>query len=304
MPQTPTYPTGETIDPIEHHDTHEGLATGDLDSPSNKMSTFRSETFNDYIASGGLWSADDLAVDLLASMTSVVAYIGGVRVLANAVSARAFTASKDTYIDLGDDGVIDYNEVANDATPPTLATNHIRLGVVVTDGTTTTTLFDRRNLSPRTIGRCKLTEGTADTLLIDSIPSFAFLELRTFIFATGAISTNLQLNEDTGNNYNYRRSVNGAADTTSINQTSFGLRGITDQNEIDLFKIVNIATEEKISIGNAEVSGAAGPGNAATRVEYVHKWANTTDQINRIDYNNTGAGSLDTGSILLLKGYN
>ena len=48
MPQTPTYPTGETIDPTEHHDTHEGLADGSLATANNKLETFRSESFYNF----------------------------------------------------------------------------------------------------------------------------------------------------------------------------------------------------------------------------------------------------------------
>jgi hypothetical protein len=86
----------------------------------------------DFVVSGLVWSGDSYASTLNASMTAGYAYISGTRVTIAAVTARAFTASKDTYIDLGSDGTLDYNEVANNAPSPALAADHIRIGIIVT----------------------------------------------------------------------------------------------------------------------------------------------------------------------------
>lgn len=86
----------------------------------------------DFIVSGMVWSGDSYGSTRAASMTAGYAYISGVRVTVAAVTARSFTASKDTYIDLGSDGVLDYTEVANNAASPALAANHIRVGIIVT----------------------------------------------------------------------------------------------------------------------------------------------------------------------------
>jgi len=95
---------------------------------------FREDQY-DFVASGGVWTADSAGSTKNGSMTAVVAYIGGLRVTASAITAKVFTASKDTYVDLGSDGVVDYNEVANNAASPALAASHLRLAVVTTDGT-------------------------------------------------------------------------------------------------------------------------------------------------------------------------
>lgn len=63
-----------------------------------------------------------------------------------AVTGHAFTASQDTYVDVGNDGTIDYNAVANGAGAPALAADHIRLAKVVTDGTTITGITDLRTI--------------------------------------------------------------------------------------------------------------------------------------------------------------
>lgn len=96
-----------------------------------KPVTRTSEGSHDFVASGCVWTGDAYASTLLASMTAGVVYISGVRIAVSAVSARAFTASKDTYIDLGSDGTLDYTEVANNAASPALAADHIRVGIIV-----------------------------------------------------------------------------------------------------------------------------------------------------------------------------
>lgn len=86
----------------------------------------------DFVASGCVWSGDAYGSTRVASMTSGVVYIGGVKVTVPAVTSRTFTASRDTYIDVGTDGVVDYSEVTNNAASPALASWHIRLGIIIT----------------------------------------------------------------------------------------------------------------------------------------------------------------------------
>lgn len=97
-------------------------------SPETRMS----ESQFDYVASGCVWSGDAYASTRNASMTSGVVYIGGKRVTVSAVTARSFTASKDTYIDVDNTGTLGYSEVTNNAASPALAANSIRLAIIVT----------------------------------------------------------------------------------------------------------------------------------------------------------------------------
>lgn len=48
---------------------------------------------------------------------------------------KAFTASKDTYVDVGTNGTIDYTEVSNGADEPSLESGHLRLFKVVSTAT-------------------------------------------------------------------------------------------------------------------------------------------------------------------------
>jgi hypothetical protein len=90
----------------------------------------------DHVASGGVWSGDAYASTRNASMTTLVCYINGLPITIAAVTARSFTASKDTYIDVlsnGDNtGTLVYTEVTNNAASPALASNSIRIGIIVT----------------------------------------------------------------------------------------------------------------------------------------------------------------------------
>lgn len=101
--------------------------------------TFRDEATADFVASGGVWT-EDSAPSLNGDMTAMIAYVAGIRLDVSAVNNRAFTASKDTYVDIGSDGTIDYTEVTNGAASPALAASHMRIAKIVTDGTNITTI--------------------------------------------------------------------------------------------------------------------------------------------------------------------
>ncbi len=123
--------TGSTVimAPVDKWFT--ALASGELSTDP-----LRTELFFDYIASGMIWSGDAYGSTRNASMTSGVVYIGGRRLTAAAVSARSFTASKDTYVDASDNGdgtaLLTYTEVANNAASPALAANSVRVAIIVT----------------------------------------------------------------------------------------------------------------------------------------------------------------------------
>lgn len=102
-----------------------------LDTASS-INTRLSEGFFDFVASGCVWSGDSYGSTRNASMTAGVVYISGKRITVAAVTARTFTASKDTYIDVDSNGTVGYTEVANNAASPALAAGSIRIGIIVT----------------------------------------------------------------------------------------------------------------------------------------------------------------------------
>lgn len=94
----------------------------------------------DYVVSGCVWSGDSYGSNRNASMTAGVLYIGGRRHTVALVTARTFTASKDTYVDALSNGdgtcTLVYTEVANNAASPSLAANSVRIAIIVTGAST------------------------------------------------------------------------------------------------------------------------------------------------------------------------
>lgn len=112
-----------------------GTFTSDITEKGTTLTTMRDELGYDYVASGGIWTGDSYGSTRNASMTALVCYINGQRGTISAVTARSFTASKDTYIDvLNNSGTFSlvYTEVTNNAASPALAAGSIRIGIIVT----------------------------------------------------------------------------------------------------------------------------------------------------------------------------
>ena len=114
-------------------------AVSKLEDAGTPLSTYRSNYLYDFVYSGGVWSGDSYGSTRNASMTAMVCYINGRRISISAVTARSFTASKDTYVDVLDNadgtGTLVYTEVANNAASPALAANSIRIAIIVTGAT-------------------------------------------------------------------------------------------------------------------------------------------------------------------------
>lgn len=116
-------------------------AVGKLEDRGIALDTYRAGMVFNYVVSGGVWTADAAGSTRNASMTAITVMINGQLLNSTnsaglaAVTARTFTASKDTYIDIlntAGAGTIVYTEATNDAASPALAANSIRIGIVVT----------------------------------------------------------------------------------------------------------------------------------------------------------------------------
>lgn len=96
-----------------------------------------SEIIADHVASGCVWSGDAYASTRVASMTSGVVYISGKRLTVASVTSRTFTASKDVYVDLKDNGdgtavPVYYDNTTNAASPSfATTTGTMRIAIVV-----------------------------------------------------------------------------------------------------------------------------------------------------------------------------
>lgn len=109
-----------------------------VDIPAGPASpvTRDSEHLFDHVASGIVITGDSYGSNRNASMTAGIVYINGRRISISSVSARTYTASRDTYIDILDNldgtGTVVYTEVTNNNASPALASNSLRVGIVVT----------------------------------------------------------------------------------------------------------------------------------------------------------------------------
>ncbi len=117
--------------------------------------------------------------------------------------------------------------------------------------------------------------------------------------SNGTLSTTF--NNDTGSNYSFRKSTNGGADGTFTGQASIAEGYSQSQIAFLNIFIINNASNEKLVIANTVLADGTGAGTAPTRIEYVGKWANTSNQITEIDLDSSG-GNFDSHSMIKVWG--
>ena len=152
--------------------------------------------------------------------------------------------------------------------------------------------------------------GSGDDFDTGTFTSTKFLKVLYHLEATGGdINGQNRVGNttiDSGNNYAYRYSQNGAADSTSTSTNLLYESSATSNDGESGFRvlyIVNIASEEKLIIGFSVDQVASGAGTAPNRLEVTHKWANTSNQINIVGgHNNSGTGDFTSDTDLSVLG--
>lgn len=125
---------------------------------------------------------------------------------------------------------------------------------------------------------------------------------------TSTVEIGITFNNDTGNNYNTRRSNNGGADATTLTAASLQPRGSGTSNTEHVFMVGyiynNSASTYKSIISDMIVDKAAtGAGFAPDRTEFVGRWDDTSAQITRVDLVRvSGTGNYASGSRLIVYG--
>ncbi len=114
-----------------------GTLTAAAFNASINPNTLINETTFPFVSTGLVWST---VSGLNGTMTSGVLYFNGIRVSVNSVASNAFTASKDTYIDIDVNGNITYQAVTNNAASPAITANSIRVAIVITNGSAITVI--------------------------------------------------------------------------------------------------------------------------------------------------------------------
>ena len=121
----------------------------------------------------------------------------------------------------------------------------------------------------------------------------------------GSIDTYLRANGDTGANYACSESINGASDTARTSGAIFFGRpgyGFVGDMFCNHF-IINNASNEKLCISHFSIRDGTGATVAPARAEVASKWANTSNQITRLEVADNGGGTdYDTGSIIKVWG--
>jgi len=143
---------------------------------------------------------------------------------------------------------------------------------------------------------------SGDKLDSGTITAYHHLKVVIHTIATGgAIKENITFNNDSGGNYNRRRSNDHASDSTDSNQTQLEVYGDGTQDRYLVLDILNDPSEPKLLIGRYNVN-TPGAGNVPTRSEWIGRWNNTSAQITQIEVDNDGSGSYDTGSQMTIWG--
>lgn len=155
------------------------------------------------------------------------------------------------------------------------------------------------------LGRTTLS-GAGDTITVSGLPARKYLQIRYTVFDTGgAVGSNIRFNGDTGNNYAYTYSLDGAAATTGASQSSIFFRaGTQAAAATGVMEVFNIATDEKPCVGQMTTNNAAGAGTVPNGGVISGKWVNTSDQITEVSLINVGAGDYAIGSEVVVLGHN
>jgi hypothetical protein len=149
-----------------------------------------------------------------------------------------------------------------------------------------------------------LSGGAATSLTSNAFTSKKYLWIQCYVDMTTTQNPAYRIGNttlDTGSNYSTRDSQSGGTDNTRVSQT-FIHSGINTGNMFTNFFIVNNASNEKLMIQHGVQQETAGAGNAPSRTERVHKWAQTSSQADIFGLINTGSGNFGTGTIMKIWG--
>ena len=130
-----------------------------------------------------------------------------------------------------------------------------------------------------------------------------YMILSSFRMATGG-NPYVRLNSDTGNFYNQRYGVNGGDSTFQTGRGRYGwVAGINTLPYFHVDFAANIATKEKLLVGNTVHQNTAGAGNAPNRGEGVWKHSQTSNPITSVNHWDNSGGNYESGSECVVLGW-
>lgn len=155
------------------------------------------------------------------------------------------------------------------------------------------------------LGRTTL--GVAGDTITVSVAARKYLQIFYAVQGTGgSTQRTFRFNGDTGNNYAYRYSVNGGADTTGTSASSLIVADTSSSTNVIMgrFDVLNIAANEKVLVGQTVLGENTGAGNVPSKWESSGKWVNTSNQITSVTLLNAAAGDFAIGSQVVVLGHN
>lgn len=155
------------------------------------------------------------------------------------------------------------------------------------------------------LGRTTLT-GNSTTITLNSLPARKYLRLIIKVIPTGgSAGVQLRLNNDSGNNYGRKYTIDFGGMTSSGGDPQLTLSNIPSVNPVYAqIDMINDQSREKIMIATGIDIGATGPTNTPSGRQTLAKWSNTTAQVTRVDVVQTsGTGSYAAGSELIVLGH-
>ena len=154
------------------------------------------------------------------------------------------------------------------------------------------------------LGRTTLSS-PATSITVSSLPNkrYYMYLVNTLDDTNIAHNMSVRLNSDTANNYAWRRSFDGGADSTTTSTSNMQLSSWQNP-EFGVGYLANYSSKEKLMVSHSVSQNTAGAGNAPHRQENVGKWVNTSDAIDEITvYYPAGAYNYGTNSELVVLGY-
>ncbi len=217
------------------------------------------------------------SANLTSDISAGTSYVNGYRNVTSATSTT-YTASKDTWVYIDQNGVFQYVEVAVGAAQPTTPTNSLLLAQVTTSGAAITTVTDKRQLTPPNlriyqnyVQGCVISYDTADTIKINAgeveLGAGAGVGKRRNTTATSLVWTDL----DTGTEANglyfvwaYPDSSNTTAFLGKISVSSTDVTGVTNERLLGYFY-----NDESLNISADCVGNYKGDGSSAPNINMV-----------------------------------
>lgn len=147
-------------------------------------------------------------------------------------------------------------------------------------------------------------ENPSSTITVKDLPNRRYLKTVCSTKSSGGtVNQAYRFNNDTAAKYARQRSVNMAAGTVAVSQTSIGIGGTNSDTQIVVGEIINLVGSSKTGFFTVAQTVDDSAATAPTYITAAGKYADTSSYINRIDViNSAGTGNFAAGSELIVYG--